>query len=90
MSVKAEEIKERKIEKDRFTVADKMAQIKDNLLLKKQFMFTELFEADYSKSEIINTFLAVLELLKRQVISATQTHNFEDILIQAKEESVDG
>lgn len=90
MPVKAEEIKERKIEKDRFTVADKMAQIKDNLLLKKQFMFTELFEADYSKSEIINTFLAVLELLKRQVISATQTHNFEDILIQAKEENVDG
>lgn len=52
VSVKAETITERKIEKDRFTVAEKIAQIKDSLLIKDKFKFNELFEADYSKSEI--------------------------------------
>ncbi|MBQ7579489.1 MAG: segregation/condensation protein A, partial [Clostridia bacterium] len=60
--MKAEVPKEKKIEKDRFTVAQKIGQIKDVLLTKKKFKFSELFEADYSKSEIINTFLALLEL----------------------------
>ena len=85
VQVKAEVPKEKKIEKDRFTVAQKIGQIKDALLTKKQFKFSELFEADYSKSEIINTFLAVLELLKGQLISVSQTENFADIEIKKKE-----
>ena len=86
VQVKAEVPKEKRIEKDRFTVAQKIGQIKDTLLTKKKFKFSELFEADYSKSEIINTFLAVLELLKGQVISVSQTENFADIEIKKKEE----
>lgn len=87
MKVKAEVPIERKIEKDRFTVAQKIAQIKDTLLEKKKFKFSELFEADYSRSEIINTFLAVLELLKSQLISAKQDGTFCDIEIYKKEEN---
>lgn len=79
VSVKAEEITERKIVKDRFTVAEKISQIKDALLLKPKFKFTELFEADYSKSEIINTFLALLELLKTQIIKVEQSSIFGEI-----------
>ncbi len=86
VSVKAETITERKIEKDRFTVAEKIAQIKDSLLIKSQFKFSELFEADYSKSEIINTFLALLELLKNQLIKVEQTSTFGDIDIFKREE----
>ena len=85
-TVKAQEILERKIEKDRFTVAQKIAQIKDDLITKKRFKFSELFDADYSKSEIINTFLAVLELLKGQLITAIQTTVYGDIEIIKKEE----
>ncbi|MEG1581837.1 MAG: segregation/condensation protein A [Clostridia bacterium] len=88
ISIKSEEVQTRKIEKDRFTVAEKISQIKDNLLIKKQFMFTELFEKDYSKSEIINTFLAVLELLKIQVIKANQNDTFDDIVIKSNEENL--
>ena len=73
VSARAEQMTERKIEKDRFTVAEKIAQIKDGLLVKPRFKFTELFEQDYSKSEIINTFLALLELLKTQVIRVEQS-----------------
>lgn len=79
VSVKAEQITERKIVKDRFTVAEKIAQIKDALLLKPKFQFTELFEDDFTKSEIINTFLALLELLKTQIIKVEQSSIFGEI-----------
>lgn len=83
---KAQEIKPKRIEKDRFTVAQKISQIKDVIMVKKKFKFTELFEADYSKSEAINTFLAVLELLKLGQIRAEQDANFEDITITKRED----
>lgn len=83
---KAETPVPRKIEKDRFTVAQKIAHIKDTLLERNNFMFSELFEADYSRSEIINTFLAVLELLKSQLIKVVQDNSFDDIQIYKKEE----
>ena len=79
MAVKAEAVQEKKIQKDRFTVAQKIAQIKDTLIEKKEFKFSELFEEDFSKSEIINTFLALLELLKRQYIMVKQEALFDDI-----------
>ena len=86
VSVKAETITERKIEKDRFTVAEKIAQIKDSLLIKPRFKFTELFDADYSKSEIINTFLALLELLKGQTVKVEQDATFGNIEIFKRED----
>jgi segregation and condensation protein A len=81
MAVKAVAVQEKKIQKDRFTVAQKIAQIKDMLIEKKEFQFTELFEDSYSKSEIINTFLALLELLKTQYINVIQNSLFDDILV---------
>lgn len=36
-------------------------------------------KVSYSKSEVINTFLALLELLKRQYITVKQTELFDDI-----------
>jgi len=88
-TIKAQEITERKIVKDRFTVAQKVAQIKDDLITKRHFKFSELFETDYSKSEIINTFLALLELLKGQFITASQSSTYGDIDIFKKEEKVE-
>lgn len=81
MAVKEVAVQEKKIQKDRFTVAQKIAQIKDTLIEKKEFKFTDMFEDNYSKSEIINTFLALLELLKRQYITVTQDSLFEEINI---------
>lgn len=82
---KTVEIKERKIERDRFTVQEKIAAIKDAVLIKKKIKFSELVAEDQTKSEIINIFLALLELLKLQVVRARQTSNFEDIEIQKYE-----
>ena len=60
--------KNSKIEKDRFTVAEKIISIRQNILEKKKMRFSEFFEEDYTRSEMINLFLAVLELLKMQEI----------------------
>lgn len=79
MTVKAEVVQEKKIVKDRFTVAQKINQIKDALLTKKEFKFSEMFEESYTRSEVINTFLALLELLKRQYITVVQNGLFDDI-----------
>ena len=88
VSIKADVVQEKKIVKDRFTVAQKISHIKDMLITKKEFKFNDLFEESYSKSEVINTFLALLELLKRQYITVTQNSLFEDIEI-VKNEDVD-
>ena len=51
--------------------------------------FTDLFDKDLTKSELINTFLALLELLKLQIIKAQQLDIFGEIDIIANEEGID-
>jgi len=79
---RADEIKERTIVKDRFTVEEKIGHIKDVFLLQDTYSFFNLFDANYSKSEIISTFQALLELLKMQHITAIQDEIFGDILLK--------
>lgn len=71
----------RHITLDRFTVAEKMSHIKDFMLLRERASFTELFEEDYTKSEIITTFQALLELLKLQFVRVEQQEVFGEITI---------
>jgi len=86
---RAVEVKERHIVKDRFTVAEKISTIKDTLLLKKRVLFTELFDDAYTKSEIITTFQALLELIKLQYVTAEQKETFGDIILNKVEEDED-
>ncbi len=78
---KIKEDEPKKIEKDRFTVAEKIVSIKDAILLYKKIKFTELFEEGQTKSELINIFLAVLELVKMQVVKARQGDIYGEIEI---------
>lgn len=84
---KQEELKPKEIEKDRFTVADKIDTIQQTIIDKKEVKFKSLFEEDFTKSEVITVFLAVLELLKRHVLKAEQSSTFEDIDLLFNEES---
>jgi segregation and condensation protein A len=72
----------RQIRLDRFSVKEKMDDIRTRLSKTKRIMFFELFEVDFTKSEMINTFLALLELLKTGEISAVQEKMFADIVIK--------
>ncbi len=75
----------KQIAKEKFTVTQKIAFIKDELLIKPKIMFSELFEQSISREEIITTFMALLELLKLQEIKCAQSGAFCDIEITKKE-----
>lgn len=79
------QITERKIQKDRYTVKDRMDALKEALNTEKVIRFSDMFKGDFTRGEIINTFLALLELLKRQLASVRQDNVFSDIVIQKKE-----
>lgn len=57
---------------DAISVKDKMAQIIDILEEKGSITFNELFAVDVGKSEIIVTFLAILEMVKLYLIRIAQ------------------
>lgn len=75
----------KKIIKDRFTVAEKIVSIRNYSREHKKFVFEDLFSVDMTKSEMINVFLALLDLLKLQVIRVEQSNNFEQINIISNE-----
>lgn len=77
---------EKQIRRDRWTVADKIAFLTTVLKENKEINFFSLFDDSYTKSEIINTFLAILEMLKFQKIVVVQADKYQDILIKAREE----
>jgi segregation and condensation protein A len=81
--VKSDEPKN--IDKDRFTVAEKIASIKDSILIRKRIKFEQLFEENQTKGELINIFLALLELMKSQIICVKQRNIYGQIEIVAKE-----
>lgn len=76
----------REIPKEVFTVPEKMDFIKARIIEVKECSFFELFKSTASKSEIITTFQAMLELLKRQYIKVEQKEVFDDITITYNED----
>lgn len=72
--------------KDRFTVAEKVISIRDYTRMHKRYPFDELFANDMTKSEMINVFLALLELLKLQTLRVEQSAIFGQINIISNED----
>ena len=77
----AAKIQKATIKLDRFTVADKIKDVVGRLQKADRLQFSQLFDADITRSEVINTFLAVLELLKRQMVACRQEQIFGEIEI---------
>ena len=84
---KQEEVKT--IERDRFTVEEKIFEIETIILQQNKISFFELCDETFSRSEIITTFSALLELLKLQKILVVQEEMFGDIIITKKDEQDD-
>lgn len=71
----------REIEEEKFTVADKIEEIVRRLEAEPEgISFESLFTVNL-RLEVIVTFLAILELLRRRLIRATQEKNYGSILI---------
>ena len=76
---------EKKISRDRWTVADKISFLTNVLKDNSEINFFSLFDETYSKLEVITVFMAILELLKFQKIEVVQAAKYSDILIKRKE-----
>ncbi|HCH74151.1 MAG TPA: chromosome segregation protein ScpA [Clostridiales bacterium] len=76
----------KEIPKEVFTVKDKIEEIRAVLLEKESVSFFEMFNHHYTKSELITTFQAMLELLKLQYITVVQNGVFDDITLTLRED----
>lgn len=70
-----------KIEKDEINLEEKQAYIEEYIRNHKSFSFRQLLEKQGSKMEIIVTFLAVLEMMKQNLISIEQESTCSEIMI---------
>ena len=71
----------RDIFEDRWTVSEKIDQILRAVADRPRLCFAELFEGVTSRSEVVVTFLAVLELIRLHQIRAIQSEEFGEIEI---------
>ncbi|MHB1391781.1 MAG: segregation and condensation protein A [Clostridia bacterium] len=74
----------REIYREVVTVDDKIRLINKLLASKPSFYFDDLFLSCNNRYEIIVTFLAVLELIKRRSLHIEQEKNFARILIKRR------
>ncbi len=74
----------REIYREVVTVEDKMQLIGKLLINKPSFFFDDLFMNCFNRYEVIVTFMAVLELIKRKSIFVEQDRSFTRILIKRR------
>ncbi len=72
----------REIPRDTYTVREKIHHIREKIQVSEEVDFEALFEADASTPEIVTTFQAMLELLKKQFITVAQEELFGNIRIK--------
>jgi segregation and condensation protein A len=69
----------RDIFEDKWTVSEKIESILKIITERGRALFSELFEGVTSRSEIVVTFLALLELIRLKQLACTQTAEFGEI-----------
>ncbi len=85
MKIPEEEIGQ-PIERDHFTVREKIYHITHRILTKGKVRFSELFEAASTREEVVVTFLALLELVRNNIVGVEQKPEERDILIIRQKE----
>ncbi|MBQ5708906.1 MAG: segregation/condensation protein A, partial [Anaerotignum sp.] len=78
----------RSVQRDMFTVSEKMEYIRDLLILRPHgtTAFHTIFRENAGKMEKVVTFLALLELIKQKEVQIMQEKNFGEILISKYKE----
>ncbi|OIO38924.1 MAG: hypothetical protein AUJ71_01855 [Candidatus Omnitrophica bacterium CG1_02_49_16] len=70
-----------RVEKDEFTVAEKVHEIFHRLIKEPTIYFSHLFKSAKNKFEVITTFLAILELIRLKEVRIRQENHFAEIEI---------
>ena len=71
----------RDVFEDRWTVSEKIEQLMGVVREQKQVRFSQLFAGTTSRSEVVVTFLALLELIRLRMLGASQSEAFGEIVI---------
>ena len=70
-----------KIEKEEVTVEDKLEYLNEYITSHKKFSFRQLLTKQKTRTQIVVTFLAILEMMKIGTIIVEQENTFDDIII---------
>jgi len=70
---------QRDIFEDKWSVSEKIEQIRRAIAERTRLKFSELFEGVTSRTEVVVTFLALLELIRLKVLTAVQPAAFGEI-----------
>jgi len=73
---------EERVQVETFKIEDKMEYLKEILVESKNATFTSIIKESRSKTEIIVTFLALLELIKLKDVRVVQHGNFGEIYLE--------
>ena len=74
-----------KIEQEEVNLPEKMNDVEEYARTHKTFSFRQLLEKQCSRTQVVVTFLAILELMKTGKIIIRQEHLFDDIEIESLE-----
>lgn len=69
----------REIFEDKWTVSEKIEELRRRLASTPRFKFSELFASSTTRTEVVVTFLAMLELIRLKALAALQSEPFGDI-----------
>ncbi len=70
------------------SIEEKMTEIRAIMMERKQIVFKELFSEQWTRNELIATFLALLELIRSKFIRVCQQAQFGEITIERVGETV--
>jgi segregation and condensation protein A len=68
--------------KKTINLQEKIAQLRERIFQQAQASFSDILKEAKDKTEIIVSFLALLELMKQQVIVVKQNKVFAEIVIE--------
>ena len=78
---KLEKATEKKVEV-KVTLEEKLDHLQGLIKKSKKFSFISVIKGAKTKGEVIVTFLALLEMIKRKMVSVEQNKNFADITVK--------
>jgi segregation and condensation protein A len=72
----------RDVFEDQWSVSEKIESLLGRVRTQTRVQFSDLFRETTSRTEVVVTFLAMLELIRLRMLVATQTEQFADIAIE--------
>lgn len=74
-----------RIKRDNISIKERSSEIRQIFKFKSEVYFFDLFKEDYSRSDVVITFLSLLELLKDGIVKLHQDSPFDNILIKRRD-----